>query len=690
MTKNFQIIGIRPLKGCHEDFRKILKTNRLYLFDDRYDIHYDDNDEVDRIAFVAKKDVIPRNFYSDVLNIHIHAVVGGNGSGKSAIAELFLYLLFFYGIRKGLISKHQFPSDSDDENELFSQIRFTTEMNLMKVNLNVELLFVYEGSLYHIILRKNEFSIKNYEKQLTSYVFQKNIPFESFVLPFYTMYVNYSHYGLNTNVDGIWLGTLFHKNDGYQLPVVINPYRKKGNIDINVENYLSRNRVFTNVVDTADSTLIFPDLEINHIEIARDSSKSDSKINLADKKSREIDYLIKPLYRTFFPDEEYPLNLNNFQKEVEGYLIEKIRTITERYVDYKDYNQSVLRVSSGFIPSNIEPLCQIIHEDRSHVTLKIRQSLNFLRRDLYKIDVESNSKEFTLEQVVELINKVKEDQFFTETIDYLPPPIFMTRFHFKDKSHFDQLSSGEKQQVYSNHSIIYHLKNIDSVFEGVGDKLKYNSVLLILDEIELYYHPQAQKRTIDRLLYILHKSNLKYVKNLNIMFLTHSPFILSDIPSEFTLKLREGEIFNQVEKEKTFAANITDLLTDSFFLEKGLMGEFAKRKIDEVVSWLNFKILDNEIKSLKSLEKDNKELQNSLVSKLAEHSEMKKAVKKISNKDCLQLISIVDEPLLKYKMEEMYFQAYPNEANREDAIEKARQILGSAGLTFNDLNNEDQ
>ena len=377
------------------------------------------------------------------------------------------------------------------------------------------------------------------------------------------MYVNYSHHGLNTNVEGEWLRTLFHKNDGYQLPVVINPFRVKGNIDINVENHLSRDRVFTNVIDTGDETLILPKLEIDYIEIARDSSKKIVETAPFEKRSEDLDFKIRTLYQTFFKDEDYPVTITYYKAEVEKYLFRKIRTITERYLDYKQYNSTVCQ-SAPYSPieeAELQLFFQKICQDRSHVTLKIRQSLNFLRHDFYQIDNEKGRKYFEINELIKSIAELKGNQFFTETIDYLPPPIFMTRFHFKDKSHFDQLSSGEKQQIYSIHSIIYHLKNIDSVHNSVDDKLKYNSVFFILDEVELYYHPHAQKQTIDRLLYVLEKSKLNNVKHLNITFLTHSPFILSDIPSEFTLQLKEGEIFTNQEKHKTFAANITDLYT---------------------------------------------------------------------------------------------------------------------------------
>ena len=350
----FKLLGIRPLKECDAKFRKILKTKRLYLFDQIYDIDYNDDNEVIGIFFDAKKDIVPTNFYSNKLNIQINAIVGGNGSGKSALAELFLYFMFYYGLEKEHISKNQFLSDlnSDDEGYgAFDQIKYTQEINLMKVHLNVELLYIYNDVLYRIVLKSSNFEINRYKQDNGEYTIKKKISFKNFIFPFYSMYVNYSHYGLNTNVDGLWLKTLFHKNDGYQLPIVINPYRNKGNININVENYLSRDRVFTNVINTADQSLILPNFEINFIEIARDSLKPTNKIEDEEKRLRNIKSLIIPIYKKFYEGENYRSSHNNYQSEVEDYLLLKIKIITERYSDYKQYNNLIKKLLSNLIES---------------------------------------------------------------------------------------------------------------------------------------------------------------------------------------------------------------------------------------------------------------------------------------------------------------------------------------------------
>ncbi|WP_323590593.1 AAA family ATPase [Aliarcobacter butzleri] len=118
------------------------------------------------------------------------------------------------------------------------------------------------------------------------------------------------------------------------------------------------------------------------------------------------------------------------------------------------------------------------------------------------------------------------------------------------------------------------------------NKQKYTSVNLLLDEIEQGLHPDWQKRFINFLNQVLNqfKNSLKF----NIIITSHSPFIISDLPKEnviFLEKDKQSGLCKNVTKDmelKTFGANIHTLLSNGFFMSDGLMGEFAKSKIEEI------------------------------------------------------------------------------------------------------------
>jgi len=148
---------------------------------------------------------------------------------------------------------------------------------------------------------------------------------------------------------------------------------------------------------------------------------------------------------------------------------------------------------------------------------------------------------------------------------------------------YGDLSSGEKEYFKTILHIYHQLKH-------QGDD---KSLLMLLDEPNNFLHPQWQKEFINMLI------KLPMLKEYDIHFIitTHSPFLLSDIPKQNIIFLDtdiDGNCkvlkHNDVmAKKQTFGANIHTLLSDSFFMEDGLMGEFAKGKINEIIDYLNGK-----------------------------------------------------------------------------------------------------
>lgn len=72
------------------------------------------------------------------------------------------------------------------------------------------------------------------------------------------------------------------------------------------------------------------------------------------------------------------------------------------------------------------------------------------------------------------------------------------------------------------------------------------------------------------------------MRGINIMMVTHSPFVLSDIPNCNVLCLGEGE--NTVTK--TLGGNIMEMLSSSFFMNNSI-GEAIKEEISAIVTLYN-------------------------------------------------------------------------------------------------------
>lgn len=194
-------------------------------------------------------------------------------------------------------------------------------------------------------------------------------------------------------------------------------------------------------------------------------------------------------------------------------------------------------------------------------------------------------------------------------VSLIPPSIYDVDYEFEDGSLFSLLSSGETQKIFSISTILYHIVNISSKHHnflfsdkdyGEIDKkidIKYRAINIILDEIELYAHPEMQRTFTKELIDKLKNSYLSGIDSINLLFITHSPFILSDIPKQNVLFLEVDKEIQKVrsgsyEGKNTFGANIHEMLTNGFFMES-TKGEFAISKINE---FLEFYKLKDEVK----------------------------------------------------------------------------------------------
>ncbi len=314
------------------------------------------------------------------------------------------------------------------------------------------------------------------------------------------------------------------------------------------------------------------------------------------------------------------------------YLIYKTISIISKYPAYKNWYR--FNTFQGYAVDGemdwftkkcyIDAIDSILKDD-THITFKLRQTLNLLNYDFYKQDKHDEGlykdfvEQFRVKSASSTNRKAsKEKKDYTNyyknvvglcmvegriessrLIDFLPAPIFKTDSILVDKYnkelfYLSQLSSGERQMIGVISSIIYHLRNLNSIKSiqiknldnSTTDIYKYKHINIILEEIELYFHPEFQRQFINKLLRSIGKINLNEIDSLNFCFVTHSPFILSDIPKNNVLFLKEGKPTREMQ-ENTFGANVHTLLQNSFFLHSVPIGDFAKEKINLLFSLLH-------------------------------------------------------------------------------------------------------
>lgn len=143
------------------------------------------------------------------------------------------------------------------------------------------------------------------------------------------------------------------------------------------------------------------------------------------------------------------------------------------------------------------------------------------------------------------------------------------------------MSSGEK-------AYLSMLGRIDEVL--IGNKSKRGAIaknwILFLDEAETALHPEWQRALVENIIWYVET----FTRNLHVhvIFASHSPTLLSDIP-EYNVIYLDGDTVSSAcggSKLKTFGANIFDLYRVAFNQQNGPVGTFAKRKIDEALKTL--------------------------------------------------------------------------------------------------------
>lgn len=295
-------------------------------------------------------------------------------------------------------------------------------------------------------------------------------------------------------------------------------------------------------------------------------------------------------------------NLTTISKS-QHYIIYKTISIFDTYPAYKKTMSFVKdapffqRVAKDDLFSDeLKEGYRILQKDcdeKSHITLKLRQTLRFYvdqgkQRAIWDDnDVMERKFDEKLESQVWKVYidklRAKYDKKTFDDQEMMPPRIFTWDIVFRPKNSdvkqeipYRMFSSGEKQFLQVVGAVMYHLKNIDSI---ASTEIRYKNINLILEEIELYFHPEWQRKWVWNLMKMLRGVSYKYIENVNIILVTHSPFVLSDIPKTNVLFLKSGTP-NYEMQMNTFGANIHSLLKNGFFLPGLPMGEFAHRKID--------------------------------------------------------------------------------------------------------------
>lgn len=628
--------------------RSLAKESRWYTFYNKASISED-----------GRTVVIPNGFNedtmlydSDSMSVSISAIVGENGSGKSSILDMLIRTL--NNVATAFLGEKPQYAAAEHVHYIeyvYGSILFLQGHEIKRIDVEgrkIQLLHyrVYNGNgvaqyriEYHMSNTEVLLDVRN--NDVDNLLSRRTQSMRKLAELFYTIVCNYSLYAYNpsdyweeyTNevrIDKIrprqnylkypylrcWLTGLFHKNDGYQMPLVLNPMRTNGVINAPKESRLAKERLLSMLFykeNNNENPYYYPFRIINkdHVIVGlslnnlhdenyiwtKDWMIEKGLFGIRSRLYRNFEWISSEIIDYLVDMEE--INTNGAKHQLAcRYLVYKILKIGKNYKKYNKIlsNLHKANCSLDLLHHHIDELLY----DYSHITMKLRRTLVYLEsgmyddgRQVYKLkDIEDKAKTFIADY----------NQFnvlpHRELADSLPPPIFDVDFQIVKREDIDEngnyneqniipfwsLSSGERQIAYIISNFVYHVVNINSVHYNNVDVvaklplLKYKYINVIFDEIELYFHPDLQRRFLFLIVEALKTIHIEHIEGINILLVTHSPFVLSDLPKSNVLALSNT---NEDVVGETFCANIQEMLGQNFFMEYS-MGKIAQKQVEEI------------------------------------------------------------------------------------------------------------
>ena len=555
--------------------------------------------------------------------INVQAIVGPNGSGKSSLLELIYRIINNFsalverGMKRNAAWRLLFVGG------LYADLYYVQDGHLYCISCRGDDVYLLKDGINELVLRANA---RNFWDGDETRLRVKDMARLANQLH-YTIVTNYSLHSmisadyqdeislpldkngiLTPDQDGtVWISHLFHKNDGYLTPIVLNPFRDQdGSINIAQEHWLTIYRLSALLLYYKRRRGFFDDYELNNITYSFSPRIVYDKLHF---RNELISKLMQSAWNIEVFVNEHPnstiaivlkefgyddLRLDNDMARTGAvYLVWKVLSIASKYPSYSDFEEWGINsfAKTEVTEKEKESLVKLINQvnkDKSHITIKViqvRNFLNIIKRHGPELLMERPFSVFNYQKLIGTSVVIGGSEI-VNIMYTLPPSFFIPTLTIKnpDKERepieVSKLSSGERQLLYTLSTYVYHIRNLLSIPKK---RVAYRHISLILDEAEICFHPEYQRLFLSRLLYMIKSLRLDRHCAFNIIIATHSPFILSDMPKENILYLEKGEVQHRENFLSPLAANISDILYQSFFLKNGFIGELARTKINNLL-----------------------------------------------------------------------------------------------------------
>lgn len=527
-------------------------------------------DEFNVLNLEINKDYIPNFFDQDGVIKSVSAIIGKNGTGKTSIIELIKWL------QPDNIDKIPYKlilvygSIEDGTDQRFT-IKKNDEINCHLSNKFSDLIKIKEFYRHNSGVTKG---LENYEST-TEIERLKQIYYSPiFEVQFSNLAAEYEVYG-DTNFIDISTNFLLEKDAEDSI---------NGNAQsLTAREVLTRHKLM-DVERQYELIKVTPEFENllrfkkpEYIELIIDSS--DYRFIKDWVKIQEFDSAFPKDVTLFFPTAQNHFSFHLLKHAIYNLIRESFPTTLDFDFEINELNLSIPEVTQDqSLKEWIEEFRQNLETSKFHFLLKLLERVDFV---LLFFDLDEPDKRFRYANNTRCRLNLKGDDEIIEK--YFKTKNLSGFIHFDWKYNFHnngQLSSGEKAKF-----------NLFSRFHSVLKKADWQSkdlsnVLILIDEGDTLFHPEWQRTYLNDLLKGLNLI-FKDTKSIQIILTTHSPFVSSDLPWYNIIRLDKDEKTELTRVDynndnPTFAANIHDLFADSFYMDKGFVGEFAKNKINDL------------------------------------------------------------------------------------------------------------
>ncbi len=232
--------------------------------------------------------------------------------------------------------------------------------------------------------------------------------------------------------------------------------------------------------------------------------------------------------------------------------------------------------------NHLEPIEELIKERKDKSLNAYKYFTNALKEiDLFyeSYQKQESSLNFDLDDTNTFFIKAKHLKKILNHLVKTKEKSFLLKYLVFD------LQKSDGELAYLRHlTYLYYLSKYDLFSKNI-DKKERNNYLIMMDEVDIHLHPEWQRKLISNSIKLINTffSN----KNVQIVLTTHSPLVLSDVPSNNIIYIsKNDDLSKKVQKRldiQTFGSNIFDLYNDSFYFNGNvLIGDFAKSFIDNL------------------------------------------------------------------------------------------------------------